>query len=304
MPVPNKKTIINIAGHELKLSNLGKVFYPDSGFNKQQVIDYYIRIAPVLLPHLDGRPLTLKRYPHGVEDKFFYQKECPASKPSWMKTAPVWSESNDKMKNFCIVEDLPSLIWIANLASLELHTSLSRADDLSAPTMIVFDLDPGPPATIINCAQVALWLRNVFDKLKIKSFPKTSGSKGLQLYVPLNTPADYDQTKQFAHQLANWMNDTYPHQVVSNMKKSLRTDKVFIDWSQNDRHKTTVCVYSLRAKEVPTVSTPVTWQEVELCLERKDANVLTFESDEVLSRVEQHGDLFKPVLTLQQYLPR
>ncbi len=165
--MPNKQTLINIAGHELKLSNLDKVFYPDNGFNKQQVIDYYIRIAPVLLPHLEGRPLTLKRYPHGVDDKFFYQKECPASKPPWIKTAPVWSESNEKMKNFCLVEDLPSLIWIANLASLELHTSLSLAKDIPTPTMVVFDLDPGPPATIVDCAQVALWLRSVFDNTVI-----------------------------------------------------------------------------------------------------------------------------------------
>jgi bifunctional non-homologous end joining protein LigD len=300
--VPNH-TFLDVAGLKLKVSNLDKVFYPATGFTKAQVIDYYIRVAPTLLPHLAGRPLTLKRYPNGAVSKFFYQKECPASRPDWLPTTPVWSESKQRNTNFCLVNDLPSMIWAANMAALELHTSLSLAKTILSPTMVVFDLDPGLPATIIDCSQVGLWLQEIFTQNKLQSFPKTSGSKGLQVYLPLNSPATYAQTKQFAHRLARLLEAHHPQQVVSNMRKSLRVGKVFVDWSQNDDHKTTVCVYSLRALEYPSVSTPVTWEEVKQCVQKKDAQLLTFTPDEVLARIAQQGDLFAPILSLKQNLP-
>lgn len=297
------KTLVKIAGQELALSNLDKVFYPDTGFTKGQMIDYYIRIAPLLLPHLAGRPVTLKRYPGGAADDFFYQKECPAHRPDWVATAPVWSEGNNRNINFCLLADLPALVWAANLAALELHTSLSRAVAVATPTMLVFDLDPGAPATVVDCAQVALWLKAVFDHHGLTSFPKTSGSKGLQVYVPLNTPTDYGHTKSFAHALARLLEKQHPDKVVSRMTKALRTGKVLVDWSQNDEHKTTVCVYSLRARPKPTVSAPVTWDEVETAWKKRAPALLSFEAADVVARGERQGDLFAPVLTLAQKLP-
>lgn len=298
-----KNSVVEIDGVQLKISNLDKIFYPSSGFTKGQVINYYVRIAPVLLPHLAGRPLTLKRYPNGALAKFFYQKQCPDHRPDWLPTAPVWSEHNNDNIDFCLVNDLPSLIWAANLAALELHTSLSLAKDVTCPTVLVFDLDPGPPATILECCQVGLWLREFFDQYNLATFPKTSGSKGLQIYIPLNSPTNYDQTKSFAHALAQLLEKQHPELVVSRMTKSLRKGKVLVDWSQNDDHKTTVCVYSLRAREQPTVSTPVTWAEVETALIKKDTSLLTFEADDVLERVTMKYDLFAPVATLKQALP-
>lgn len=304
MPSDNqRKTTIEVAGRKLKVSNLDKVFYPATGFTKGQMLDYYIRIAPLLLPHLTNRPLTMKRYPHGAQGKFFYQKECPAHRPGWIKTIPVWSGSNNRYINFCNAVDLPTIVWAANLAALELHTSLSVAPTTNQPSLLVFDLDPGPPATIYDCAQIGLLLKDYFDKHQLQSFPKTSGSKGLQVYVPLNTQVSYDSTKNFARMLATRLQEKYPDKVVANMKKLLRTGKVFIDWSQNDEHKTTVCVYSLRAKDRPTVSTPVTWQEVASVVEQQNPDLLTFEAAQVLERASQLGDLFSPVLTLKQKLP-
>ncbi len=299
-----KETVVDIEGKHLKLSNLDKVLYPDVGFTKGQVIDYYVRIAPLLLPHLHGRPLTMKRYPNGVSGQFFYEKNCPEHRPEWVQTARVWSEGNNKWMNYCMAEDLPTLVWAANLADLELHTSLSLGKDILRPTFMVFDLDPGPPANIVQCCQVGLWVRDIFAKLQLQSFAKTSGSKGLQLYVPLNTAATYDQTKPFAHELARLLERQHPDLVVSDMKKALRTGKVLVDWSQNDDHKTTICVYSLRAKERPTVSTPVKWEEVENCRKKGDASLLVFESDQVLERANKYGDLFERVLKLKQKMPR
>lgn len=297
------KTLVEIAGQELALSNLDKVFYPDTGFTKGAMIDYYIRVAPALLPHLAGRPVTLKRYPGGAADEFFYQKECPSHRPDWVATAPVWSEGNNRNVNYCLLADVPALVWAANLAALELHTSLSLAVAVATPTMMVFDLDPGPPATIVDCARVGLWLKDIFDRHGLTSFPKTSGSKGLQVYVPLNTPTDYGQTKAFAHALAKLLEKQHPDKVVSRMTKALRTGKVLVDWSQNDEHKTTVCVYSLRARPKPTVSTPLTWDEVEAVLDSGNPGLVSFEAAAVLARVEKHGDLFAPVLTMKQKLP-
>ncbi len=301
MPAP---TIVDVEGRKLKLTNLEKVLYPAAGFAKGQVVDYYVRIAPVLVPHLAGRALTMKRYPEGVDHEYFFEKNAPMHRPDWVKTAPVWSESNHRTINFILANDLATVVWIANLASIELHPSLSLAADISTPTMIVFDLDPGPPANIVQCAQVGLWVRDIFDHFGLKSFPKTSGSKGMQVYVPLNTKTSYDQTKSFAHAIARLLEQEHPELVVSDMKKAVRTNKIFVDWSQNDEHKTTISVYSLRAREHPTVSTPVTWDEVEQALKKKDAERLVFEAKDVLARVEKMGDLFAPVQTLKQKLPQ
>ena len=297
-------TIVEVQGRKLSLTNLDKILYPATGFTKGQVVDYYVRIAPVLVPHLAGRPLTMKRYPGGVDQEYFFEKNAPMHRPDWVKTAPVWSEGNKRTINYLLANDLPTLVWIANLASIELHPSLSLSTDITVPTMIVFDLDPGPPANIVQCAQVGLWVREIFDHFGLQSFPKTSGSKGLQIYVPMNTKTTYEQTKAFAHALARLLEHEHPELVVSDMKKAVRTNKVFVDWSQNDQHKTTISVYSLRAREHPTVSTPVTWEEVEQALKKKDAGRLVFEAKDVLARVEKMGDLFEPVQKLKQKLPQ
>jgi bifunctional non-homologous end joining protein LigD len=285
------------------LSNLQKVMYPATGFTKQQVIDYYARIAPAILPHLEGRALTRKRYPDGVDGEPFFEKNAPQYRPDWVKTAPIWSEGNRRTVHYVLANDLPTLVWLANLAALELHPSLALAKDIKCPTEMVFDLDPGPPANIVQCCQVGLWLREIFEHFGLQSFPKTSGSKGLQIYVPLNTPTTFERTKMFSHALAQLLEHEHPDMVVSDMKKKLRTGKVLVDWSQNDEHKTTVAVYSLRAREHPTVSTPVTWEEVEKTLKKKDAGLLVFEAPQVVTRFEKMGDLFEPMNELKQRLP-
>src|SRR5580698_4882363 len=299
-----KPQIVEIGGKHLSLTNLDKVLYPAAGFTKGQVVDYYARIAPVLVPHLAGRALTLKRYPEGVDHEYFFEKNATKHRPDWVKTAPIWSERNGHDINYLLANDLPTLVWIANLAGLELHPSLSLAKDIECPTMMVFDLDPGPPANIVQCCQVGLWLREIFEHFGLHSFPKTSGSKGLQIYVPLNTSTSYDSTKPFAHALARLLENDHRNLVVSDMKKELRVGKVLVDWSQNDEHKTTIGVYSLRARERPTVSTPVKWEEVEQALKKKDADLLVFDAGQVLKRVEKMGDLFASVLTLKQKLPK
>ncbi len=296
-----KKAQLNVKGTKVDVSNLDKVFYPKTGFTKGDVIDYYMRIAPQLLPHLKNRPFSLKRYPDGVEGFFFYEKQCPSPHPTWVKTAKVAKSGG--VIDYCMINNLPSLVWAANLADLELHTFLHRSPAIKRPTAVAFDLDPGAPADIIDCCQVALRLKAVFDSLKIRSFPKTSGSKGLQAYVPLNTPVTYARTKSFARAIAEMLAGQTPGAVVSKMQKHLRKGKVLVDWSQNDDHKTTVCVYSLRAKERPTVSTPVTWDEVTKAAAAKNPKLVTFGPEQVLKRVKKHGDLFKPVLELKQSLP-
>jgi bifunctional non-homologous end joining protein LigD len=301
---PSKRVEVEVQGRTLSLSNLDKVMYPAVGFTKGQVIDYYTRIAAALLPHLRGRALTLKRYPNGVEGGHFYEKQCPGHRPGWVRTAAIPIRTDGRVIDFCLADDLPTLVWLANLADLELHTSLARATDVTSPAILAFDLDPGEPATIVECARVALALREVFDQLGLAAFPKTSGSKGMQVYVPLNTPASYGQTKPFALAIAQLLERRHPDLVVSDMKKSLRKGKVFVDWSQNDEHKTTVSVYSLRARERPTVSTPLRWEEVEAVLESGRPEELAFDSDAVLERVAEHGDLFAPVEELEQELPQ
>jgi bifunctional non-homologous end joining protein LigD len=267
--------------------------YPDVGFTKGQVIDYYTRIAPVLLPHLRDRPLTMKRYPDGVEGQFFYEKRIPSHAPEWIRRERV-----GKIE-YVVCDDLPTLVWLANMADLELHPSLSLVDDIDRPAVMAFDLDPGPPAGIPECCEVAVLLRDTLSQIGLESFPKTSGSKGIQVYVPLNVEGvDYDHgTKALSKGLARLLESRHPKLIVSQQRKDLRKGKVLIDWSQNDENKTTVCVYSLRARERPTVSTPVRWEE----LEHPDA--LVFEASDVLERVEEHGDLYAPVAELQQELP-
>ena len=294
---------VQIEGRTLKLTNLEKVLYPDVGFTKAQVIDFYTRIAPVLLPHTREHPLTLKRYPNGVYGEFFYEKNCPKHRPDWVSTAKVWSWGNNRDMHYCVVDDLPTLVWVANLASLELHTSLSLGGKIEQPRMMVYDLDPGPPADIVDCCRVGIWLRDYFAGFGLTCFAKTSGSKGLQLYVPLNTPVDYARTKGVSKGVAQLFEREQPEHVVSMQTKTLRAGKVLIDWSQNDQYKTTINVYSLRAREHPTVSTPVTWDEVEACLAARDPLKLRFLSDQVLERVDKMGDLFEPLLTLKQKLP-
>jgi bifunctional non-homologous end joining protein LigD len=297
-------TVVEVGGEKLSLTNLDKVLYPSTGFTKGEVIDYYVRIAPVLLPHLKGRPLTMKRYPGGVDQEYFYEKNAPKHRPDWVETVPIWSEGNNRNVNYILVNELPTLVWIANLASLELHPSLSLGKDINCPTMIVFDLDPGEPANIVQCSQVGIWLRDIFQHFGLQSFAKTSGSKGLQVYVPLHTPTSYDETKPFANALARLLENEHRDLVVSDMKKALRVGKVLVDWSQNDEHKTTIGVYSLRARERPTVSTPVTWEEVERTFKKKDPSLIVFDAKQVLERVEKMGDLFEPVLKLKQRLPK
>jgi bifunctional non-homologous end joining protein LigD len=302
---PALEPLMTVEGRQLKLSNLDKVLYPAVGFTKGDVIDYYRRVSSVLLAHLEGRMLTLKRYPNGVDGKFFYEKNCPSHRPDWVQTVSVTFSS--KRIEFCLCEDLPTLMWLANLADLELHTSLAYGRTPLEPTILAFDLDPGPPATIVECCRVGLWLQGMFERLGIACFAKTSGSKGLQVYVPLNAPgATYEGprgTKTFAKAVAELLEQSEPDLVVSRMTKSLRPGKVLVDWSQNDDAKTTVNVYSLRAKERPTVSTPVTWDEVRACHEAGDPELLVFDAGQVLERVERDGDLFAPVLSLRQELP-
>jgi bifunctional non-homologous end joining protein LigD len=295
---------IELDGRTLKLTNLDKVLYPKAGFTKADLIGYYAGVAPALLPHLVDRPLTLKRYPDGVEGEHFYEKQCPKHRPEWVQTTPAWSESNKRELDYCLCQDLPTLVWLANLAAVELHPSLSRAGAIERPQALVFDLDPGRPASIVECCQVALELRAMFAELGILAFAKTSGSKGLQVYAPLGEgDATYEQTKPFAHAVADLLERRNPGLVTSSMTKTKRRGRVFIDWSQNDEHKTTVSAYSLRAKTHPTVSTPVDWREVEACSATATPALLEFQAQDVLRRVRERGDLFVEVISLRQALP-
>ncbi len=296
---PARRVSVDVEGHELSLSNLDKVMYPATGFTKGHVIDYYTRVAPALLPHLRDRPLTLKRYPNGVDGGHFYEKQCPSHRPDWVRSEPV--ELSSKTIQFCICDDLPTLVWLANLADLELHPSLSKVPDVERPTIMAFDLDPGPGTGLAECCEVALLLRDALGRLGLECFAKTSGSKGVQVYVPLNTGGvDYDHgTKRLSNALARHLESQHPTLIVSSQRKELRKNRVLIDWSQNDEHKTTVGVYSLRARERPTVSTPLAWDEVEA----GDPDALVFEADDVIARVEEHGDLFAPVAEQEQELP-
>lgn len=297
------KEKIRAGRRSLEVSNLQKVFYPDTGFTKGDVIAYYRDVAPVLIPHLKDRPATFKRYPDGVNGPFFYEKRCPPYHPDWMKTVEIVRQRDNKKIPYCLLNDVAALLWSANLANLELHTSLARARNLDRPVALVFDLDPGPGVDIIGCAEVAGWLKEIVAELDLESFVKTSGSKGLHFFVPLNGSTTYAQSGPFAHTVAKMLEERHPDRIVTKMSKELRPGKVFIDWNQNALHKTTVSVYSLRATERPTCSTPVTWDELRRAEKKNDPKLLTFETTQVLKRVDKHGDLFEPILKLKQKLP-
>jgi bifunctional non-homologous end joining protein LigD len=286
-----KKVQVEVDGRNLTLSNLDKVLYPEAGFTKAQVIDYYLHVAPVLLPHIASRPVTIKRYPEGVDADFFFQKNAPAHRPDWVPTATVASPGSTKSREtieYILGGDLPTLIWAANLAALELHTPMWRYPHLGEPDLLVFDLDPGLPATVVECCEVALLLRPLLTEQGFRPVAKTSGGKGLQLYAPV-TGVSSQETSDLAKGLAERLEQERPDLIVAKMTKALREGKVLIDWSQNNAAKTTVAPYSLRARPQPTVSTPVTWNEVEAC---KRAADLVFTAGEVVQRVERDGDLF------------
>ena len=293
-------TAVEVDGRQIVVSNLDKVLYPEAGFTKAEVIHYYHRIAPAMIPHVAGRALTLRRWPNGVDSKGFFEKRCPSHRPPWLPTAPGPGDRNGTIE-YCEFDEPAALVWAANMAAIELHAPMALAADLETPRAVVFDLDPGPPAALRECAVIALEIRDVLGRLELEAFAKTSGSKGLQLYVPVNGRCTHEGAGDFALTIAQIVEQRRPKDVVTVMTKAERTRKVFIDWSQNSRHKTTVAVYSLRARPRPTVSTPVTWDEVEGIA--AGGEELRFEADDVLARVATHGDLFAPVLTLEQELP-
>jgi bifunctional non-homologous end joining protein LigD len=297
---------VEVEGKELRLTNLDKVLYPEAGFSKGEMVDYYARVGPVMVPHLAGRAVTLRRFPEGVDDldAAFFEKRCPKHRPKWVKTAKVEAGPRAGTIEFCVCDSLPTLIWMAQLAAIELHPSLSKSRAPKRPTVLAFDLDPGPPADVVNCCRVALRLRELLGQLDLECFVKTSGSKGMQLYVPLNTKTSYEQTRPFAQAIAQIVAKQNPDEVLAKMgKKTDRSGKVLIDWYQNNERKTTICVYSLRAREHPTCSTPVTWDEVEKVADSGDSSALIFKTADVLERIDAQGDLFAPVLELEQELP-
>jgi bifunctional non-homologous end joining protein LigD len=295
---------LTVEGRQVPVSNLEKVLYPASGFTKAQVIDYYARIAPYLLPHLRDRPVTLKRYPDGVRGEHFYEKDAPSFTPEWVKTFPVPRRTGEADIRYILINDLPTLVWSANLANLEIHSFLHRVPDIGTPTFLVFDLDPGDGTDILTCAQVAFLIKELLDRLGLESFIKVSGSKGMQMAVPLNTRVSYAVTQPFARTVAQFLERQHPQLVVSEMAKHARSGKVFIDWSQNADFKTTVGVYSMRAKrDHPYISLPVTWDEVRKAIDRRDHKRLYFDPEPALARVTKLGDLWEPVLTLEQHLP-
>jgi len=291
-----QSTRVTVEGRELTVSNLDKVLFPESGFTKGQLIDYYAQVAPAMLPHLRDRPVTLKRFPDGVEEKWFYEKHVPSHAPSWVRTVAVPSGDGGGTVTYAVVNDLPTLIWAANLGTVEFHVPLWRAGRRrklpGTPDFMVFDLDPGDGATVVDCCRVAGFIRALLDKRGLTALAKTSGSKGLQVYSALGGQATWDALRDDAHAIARTLEGAHPESVVSNMRKELRRGKVLIDWSQNHPAKTTVAVYSVRGRPRPTVSTPVTWTEVRRCAADGDATALTFTTAEVLGRLEKRKDLF------------
>jgi len=296
------RRVIELGGKSLSLANLEKVLYPACGFTKAHVLEYYRRMAPFILPHLQGRALTLKRYPEGVDRDFFFEKRCPSHRPPWVQTAGIQRTDGEEM-TVCLVNDLETLLWVANLASLELHVPLARASSPETPDAMVFDLDPGEPANILDCARVALILRQLLSRLGLASWLKTSGQKGLHVFVPLNSGVTFAETKQFSKAVAMILEKNYPELVTAKMAKTVRSGRVFINWSQNDASLTMICVYSLRAREKPYASFPLQWQELERLAGLGDPEKLQVLQGEAIARVEEKGDLFQEVLTKQQKLP-
>jgi bifunctional non-homologous end joining protein LigD len=293
---------LEVGGRRLSIRNLDRVIFPRAGTTKAALLDYYARIAEVMLPHLKDRLLHMHRYPEGVDGPRFWQKDCPEHRPDWVETTPVWSADKQASIDYCVVNDVAALLWAVNLGSIELHTSLHTRANLHRPTLLAFDLDPGEGVDVLDCADVGLLLRDVLAGIGLRTWVKTSGSKGLQLYVPLNSDVTYAATKPLARAIAETMEGQWPHRVVSRMAKALRPGKVLIDWSQNTEHKSMVCAYAVRAKERPTVSTPLLWREVEAAVDAGDPTMLVFEMEDVLDRVVAHGDLFAAVLTTEQRL--
>jgi bifunctional non-homologous end joining protein LigD len=284
---------LDVGGRRVRVTTLDRVMFPRTGTTKGDLLDYYVRIADVMLPHLADRLLHMHRYPEGVEGPRFWQKACPEHRPDWLPVAPVWSRDKDAYIEYCVVNELAALLWAVNLGSIELHTSLHLRDDLQRPTHFAFDLDPGEGADVLDCGEVALRLKALFEETGRESLLKTSGSKGLQVYVPIDEKLTYADTKPAAKAVAELLERDRPDQVVSRMKRSLRGGKVLVDWSQNTEHKSMVCAYSVRAKRRPTVSTPIRWSELEEALDDGDPEGLVFEMGDVLERVEEHGDLFR-----------
>jgi bifunctional non-homologous end joining protein LigD len=293
---------VDVEGRRLRLSNLGKVLWPEAGFTKGEMIDYYVRVAPVLLPHVAHRPITLRRFPDGVEGLSWYQTRC-RGRPDWVPTRPVIGRTGE-IQDYCVVNDLPSLVWVVNLACVEMHPFLAFEERLDEPAVVVFDLDPGPPAGLIECGRVALLVREVLADLRLVSFPKTSSSTGMHVYVPLNSPHTYEDTKPFTRAVARLLEKRHPDNVVEKQTRALRRGKVLVDWLQNDATRSTVAPYSLRATAWPTVSTPVTWEEVEQAVGEDRPEKLTFVPQDIPRRLETQGELFRPVLELTQTLPR
>jgi bifunctional non-homologous end joining protein LigD len=296
------RTEVDVGGRRLAIGSLERVVFPRTGTTKGELLDYYVRVADAMLPHLRDRLLHMHRYPEGVEGPRFWQKGCPQHRPAWIRTAPVWSRGKAQAIEFCVVQELAALLWAVNIGSIELHTSLHRRDELHRPTAIAFDLDPGPGVGLLECAEVALRVRSLLGELGLRGWPKTSGGKGLQVYVPLDGKATYAQTKPVTRTVAEVLEAQTPARVVSRMARSLRAGRVLVDWSQNTEHKSMVCAYSVRAKARPTVSCPLRWEEVAAAVDRGDAGALVFEMAAVLERVAEHGDLFAPVLTDGQSL--
>ena len=295
----SERVEVAVGDRTLSLSNLDKVLYPDFGFTKSQVIDYYARIAPYMVPHIAGRCITLRRWPNGVDEQSFFEKRCPGHRPEWVSTA-LGPGDGDEGIQYCRLDEPAALVWTANLAALELHSPMALSDDIESPTMLVFDLDPGEPATITECCQVALIVRDVLAAVNLEAVAKTSGSKGLQVYVPLNSPHEHKHASSFALAVGQMAMKQHPDKVLVEMAKNLRSGKIFIDWSQNSRHKTTIAPYSLRARSTPTVSTPVTWDEVS---DGADGAEMGFLAETVLDRVSSMGDLFEAAVTTVQQLP-
>jgi len=285
---------LEVGGRRLNIRHLDRVVFPRTGTTKGELLDYYVRVADAMLPHLRDRLLHMHRYPEGVEGPRFWQKACPEHRPEWMPVAPVWSRDKNAHIEYCIVNELAALLWAVNLGSIELHTSLHLRQDLHRPTAIAFDLDPGDGVGVLDCGEVALRLRDLFEEMDAQPLVKTSGSKGVQVYVPIDDGLSYADTKPAAKATAELLERERPEAVISRMAKSLRRGKVLVDWSQNTEHKSMVCAYSVRAKERPTVSTPVTWTELEEALDQSDPDRLVFEMGDVLERVAALGDLFEP----------
>lgn len=298
MPEP-EAILTEVDGHSLKITNLGKVLYPLVNFTKAQVIDYYARIAPTLLPHVRDRGVTFKRWPDGVTGESFFNKRCPDHRPGWVDTCLGPGDRVGGI-HYCSLNSVAAIVWAANLAALEIHAPMARCGDVDAPTLLVFDLDPGEPAGIVECGQVALQIHDLLESVGLAVWAKTSGSKGMQLYVPLNTPHTHGHASDFALAVAQVLEKQSPTTVTSNMSKKERPGKVFIDWSQNSYHKTTIAAYSLRGRDRPSVSTPISWDEVADCA---GGEPLYFEASDVLERVEELGDLFAGTATLEQELP-